>query len=243
MLGCIGRCLWIRRLSIIDPSYWENAFAAALVFQAFGAVLTCSQHADRLDRILYNLTGVSELEEWAGHMCYLGSVAALLCHALIRLESHRRVWIVYWRHVKPAMLTVPITLVLLCMSPKTDYELDHGLVNAETDYWLNCYWLVYCGTMTYLLMYGAKLFLQIRVDERSRCCANMFLVCIAFGVTACTVRMATLFNAHQWDIYAGSVMWFGTVVATTLMALAATKSWQNKVKYFTTHDAEKQAQQ
>ena len=39
---------------------------------------------------------------------------------------------------------------------------------VPTDFWLNMYWLLPCGPLTYLLGYGFRALLILRKDPRSR---------------------------------------------------------------------------
>ena len=46
---------------------------------------------------------------------------------------------------------------------------------CPTDFWLNTYWLLLCGTLIYLLGYGSRALLVLRKDPRSRRIANIYL--------------------------------------------------------------------
>ena len=62
--------------------------------------------------------------------------------------------------------------------------------DVPTDFWLNTYWLLLCGTLIYLLGYGSRALLVLRKDPRSRRIANVYLV-------ACGVRHHGVRRAHH----------------------------------------------
>ncbi len=62
-----------------------------------------------------------------------------------------------------------------------------------TDFWLNLYWLLLCGTLIYLLGYGIRATLVLRKDPRSRRIANFYLASSVFGIMACVVRITTAY--------------------------------------------------
>ena len=62
---------------------------------------------------------------------------------------------------------------------------------VPTDFWLSTYWLLLCGMLIYLLVYGSRALLILRRDPRSRRIANIYLLASASGVIACAIRIMT----------------------------------------------------
>jgi hypothetical protein len=58
---------------------------------------------------------------------------------------------------------------------------------VPTDFWLNMYWLLPCGSLTYLLGYGFRALLMLRKDPRSSRIANLYMIASASGIMACPV--------------------------------------------------------
>ena len=70
---------------------------------------------------------------------------------------------------------------------------------VPTDFWLNLYWLLLCGTLMYLLGYGIRATLVLRQDPRSRRIANFYLVVVGVRHLACIVRITTAYRAAIAD--------------------------------------------
>ena len=77
-----------------------------------------------------------------------------------------------------------------------------------TDFWLNTYWLLLCGTLIYLLGYGSRALLILRGDPRSRQIANIYLFASAMGIMACLVRIVTAFVPPLQTVQGGT--WCGS---------------------------------
>ena len=65
--------------------------------------------------------------------------------------------------------------------------------DVPTDFWLSLYWLLLCGMLIYLLVYGSRALLILRRDPRSRRIANIYLLASASGVVACAIRIITAY--------------------------------------------------
>ena len=93
---------------------------------------------------------------------------------------------------RPATLCIPLLLVTFSLGNGARiYKPDFFTV--PTDFWLNLYWLLLCGTLIYLLGYGIRALLVLRKDPRSRRIANIYLVASVSGIMACVVRITTAF--------------------------------------------------
>ena len=84
---------------------------------------------------------------------------------------------------RPATLCIPLLLVTFSLgNGAAIYRPD--FFDVPTDLWLNIYWLLLCGTLIYLLGYGARALLILRKDPRSRRVANIYLFASASGIMA-----------------------------------------------------------
>ena len=105
---------------------------------------------------------------------------------------------------------------------------------VPTDFWLNLYWLLLCGTLIYLLGYGIRATLVLRKDPRSRRIANFYLASSVFGILACVVRITTALRAAICRQPAGSTLvWIFACMCGAGFALASAHSWRIKTKWFT----------
>ena len=104
----------------------------------------------------------------------------------------------------------------LCPSPRllATFSLGNGaqiyradFFDVPTDFWLNMYWLLLCGTLIYLLGYGIRALLVLRKDERSRRIANVYLLASISGFIACLIRISTAFVTPLQHIEGGSLVW------------------------------------
>ena len=85
---------------------------------------------------------------------------------------------------RPATLCIPLLLVTFSVGNGARiYRPDFFTV--PTAFWLNLYWLLLCGTLIYLLVYGIRATLVLRTDPRSRTIANFYLASSVFGILAC----------------------------------------------------------
>ena len=76
---------------------------------------------------------------------------------------------------RPATLCIPLLLATFSLGNGAQiYRAD--FFDVPTDFWLNMYWLLLCGTLIYLLGYGIRALLVLRKDERSRRIANVYLL-------------------------------------------------------------------
>ena len=105
--------------------------------------------------------------------------------------------------------------------------------DVPTDFWLNTYWLLLCGTLIYLLAYGSRALLVLRKDPRSRRIANIYLAASISGIMACAVRITTAYVRPIQALEGGTLVWFFACMCGAGFALASAHSWRIKTKWFT----------
>ena len=132
---------------------------------------------------------------------------------------------------RPATLCIPLLLVTFSLGNGARiYKPDFFTV--PTDFWLNAYWLLLCGTLIYLLVYGIRATLVLRKDPRSRRIANFYLVASVCGIMACIVRITTSFVPSPADLAGGNLVWLFACLCGAVFALASAHSWRIKTKWF-----------
>ncbi|WP_099023055.1 hypothetical protein [Mycolicibacterium palauense] len=231
-LGCIAWSLWIRRVTW--KCRWEVAATLNIALQGAAVALMSPLASETVGRLLHNLTGKWNLEDYIGHDCYIVAASAIVYNAVGRLQEDNAMQRRFKQHVeRPATLCIPVLLALFTVgNGAAVYRSDFFTV--PTDLWLSMYWLVLCGTLAYLLVYGSRALLILRTDPRSRVVANIYLIASVSGLFACAVRIITaavptlqaLPSAHL-------LVWFFACSCGAGFALASAHSWRIKTKWFT----------
>jgi hypothetical protein len=230
-LCCIAWSLWIRRVTW--SSRWEVAATLNIALQGGAVVLMSPWASETVGVALHSLTGKWNLEDYIGHDLYIVAASAVVYNALGRLQDDHSLQRSFKQWVeRPATLCIPLLLVTFWLGNGAKvYYAD--FFKAPTDFWLNMYWLLLCGTLIYLLGYGARALLVLRQDPRSRRVANVYLVASAAGVAACVVRLATAFipPLQAWD-NGPALVWVFACMCGAGFAITSAESWRNKTKWF-----------
>jgi hypothetical protein len=230
-LVCMAWSLWIRRMTW--GCRWEVAATLNIALQA-GAVLLMSPLAsETIGQWLHSLTGIWNLEDYIGHDLYVVAASAIVYNALGRLQDDNAMQTAFKQYVeRPATLCIPLLLATFSMGNGAKvYRSDFFTVAC--DFWLSAYWLLLCGTLIYLLGYGARALLVLRQDPRSRRIANIYLLASASGIIACTIRIITAYVPPLAELEGGKLVWFFACCCAAGFALTSAHSWRIKTKWFT----------
>jgi hypothetical protein len=229
-LASISWSLWIRRVTW--HCRWEVAATLNIALQGAAVALMSPLSSDTLGVVLHNLTGEWNLQNYIGHDCYIVAASAIVYNAVGRLEDDHALQESFKQYVeRPATLCIPLLLATFTLSygSKT-YARDFFAL--PTDFWLSVYWVLLCGTLAYLLVFGSRALLVLRKDPRSSHIANLYLGASASGVAACAVRIITaLIPPFQVPLTTGLV-WFFACSCGAGFALTSAHSWWQKVKWF-----------
>jgi hypothetical protein len=231
-LCCIAWSLWIRRVTW--SSRWEVAATLNIALQGGAVVLMSPWASETVGVALHSLTGKWNLEDYIGHDLYIVAASAVVYNALGRLQDDHSLQSSFKQWVeRPATLCIPLLLVTFWLGNGARvYRPD--FFKAPTDFWLNTYWLLLCGTLIYLLGYGARALLVLRKDPRSRRIANIYLVASAAGVAACLVRLVTAYVPPLQAMDGGTTLiWVFACMCGAGFAITSAQSWRMKTKWFT----------
>jgi hypothetical protein len=234
-LCCIAWSLWIRRVTW--TSRWEVAATLNIALQGLAVVLMSPWASETLGVALHALTGKWNLEDFIGHDAYIVAASAVIYNALGRLQEDDDLRRSFKQWVEmPATLCIPLLLVTFSLGNGARiYKAD--FFQVPTDFWLNMYWLILCGMLIYLLVYGSRALLILRKDPRSRRIANIYLIASAAGIAACIVRLATAFIPPLQSMNAGSALvWVFACMCGAGFALTSAESWRMKTRWFTKVD-------
>jgi hypothetical protein len=229
-LASIAWSLWIRRVTW--HCRWEVAATLNIALQGCAVALMSPLCAETLGVVLHNTTGEWNLQNYVGHDCYVVAASAIVYNAVGRLEEDDALQKSFKQYVeRPATLCIPLLLATFSLSyGSRTYASDFFAL--RTDFWLTVYWLLLCGTLSYLLVFGSRALLVLRKDPRSRNIANLYLVASASGISACVVRMITaLIPALQGPLGA-ALVWLFACACGAGFALTSAQSWRQKVKWF-----------
>jgi hypothetical protein len=228
--ACIAWSLWIRRVTW--SCRWEVAATLNIALQGLAVLLMSPMASETLGHWLHALTGMWNLEDYIGHDMYIVAASAVVYNALGRLQDDHVMQKTFKQYVEiPATLCIPLLLATFSLGNGARiYRPD--FFEVPTDFWLNMYWLLLCGTLIYLLGYGARALLVLRKDPRSRRIANVYLVASISGIAACLVRIVTAFVPQWQAIEGGTLVWVFACGCGAGFALASAHSWRIKTKWF-----------
>ena len=229
-LASIAWSLWIRRVTW--HCRWEVAATLNIALQGSAVALMSPLASHTLGVALHNITGEWNLQNYVGHDCYVVAASAIVYNAVGRLEEDDALQKSFKQYVeRPATLCIPLLLATFSLSyGSRTYASDFFAL--RTDFWLTVYWLLLCGTLSYLLVFGSRALLVLRKDPRSRNIANLYLVASASGISACVVRMITaLIPALQGPLGA-ALVWLFACACGAGFALTSAQSWRQKVRWF-----------
>jgi hypothetical protein len=229
-LVCITWSLWIRRVTW--SCRWEVAATLNIALQGIAVLLMSPWASETIGHWLHALTGMWNLEDYIGHDAYIVAASAVIYNALGRLADDHAMQKSFKLYVeRPATICIPLLLATFSLGNGARiYKPD--FFEVPTDFWLNTYWLLLCGTLIYLLVYGARALLVLRHDPRSRTIANIYLVASASGIIACAVRITTAYVTPLQTIEGGTVVWIFACLCGAGFALTSAQSWRMKTKWF-----------
>jgi hypothetical protein len=230
-IACIGWSLWIRRVTW--TCRWEVAATLNIALQGAAVLLMSPFASETLGHWLHALTGKWNLEDYLGHDCYIVAASAIVYNTLGRLADDDAMQRSFKQYVeRPATLCIPLLLVTFSIGNGAHiYAADFFTV--PTDFWLNLYWLLLCGTLIYLLVYGIRATLVLRKDPRSRTIANFYLAASVCGILACIVRITTAYAPALQTVAGSTLVWVFACMCGAGFALASAHSWRIKTKWFT----------
>jgi hypothetical protein len=229
-LASIGWSLWIRRVTW--RCRWEVAATLNIALQGLAVALMSPMASQTLGVALHRITGEWNLQNYIGHDCYIIAASAIVYNAVGRLEEDDSLQRSFKQWVeRPATLCIPLLLAAFSLSYASK-TFASDFFALPTDFWLTVYWLLLCGTLSYLLIFGSRALLVLRKDPRSRNVANLYLIASASGISACAVRIVTaLIPAFQGPVGAGLVWTFACMCGAGF-ALTSAQSWRQRMRWF-----------
>jgi AraC-like DNA-binding protein len=224
--------IWLRRWTLRARTdrarFAERSLTVSLICQLCGLFLMTPLSARTAGRLLHALTGQWNLDCFAAHWLYIGSVALVGVHVASRLDISDGYLRRRFRQTfgLPMTIIVPISLALFTQSPAAaQYWPD--LFYSHTDHWLDAYWTLVAAFGIYLLLYVIRALAIVRTDPRHRASADVYLTGCAVGILACVLRVLTTWLDFDTASYV-SWYWFGACAFAAAFSYSAGKSWQKK---------------
>lgn len=230
-LLCIAWSLWIRRVTW--TCRWEVAATLNIALQGCAVVLISPWASATLGVWLHRVTGKWNIEDWIGHICYIVAASAIVYNAISRLDDDEALRAKFRSHVEyPATLCIALLLTVLSLSNVSNvYCAD--FLDARSDGWLAVYWMLLCGFLTYLLVYGSRALLILRRSPSSRTIAGLYLLASASGILACLAG-AVISVVPAFQTSRGSLLvWVLAAACGGGFALISAHSWRIKLRWFT----------
>lgn len=235
-LGCLASlvalilviyALWVRRWTW--RVQWEIAATLNVVLQSVELVILSSLLNYNLDSALHRLTGVWNLTDLIGHLCYMFGLMAVLYSVVGRLDmSYERFsWLVNTRIALPASMFIPFVICLFFYGG-LGREYSPDLTLAEPSRWLMVYWWTYVAGIVYLLVQALAVILALRKDPDQKRPATVYLVAICVSLASCL-----LFVLDAPLDLDERVQWVSIRVELAAYAVAASYSWRTRVKALT----------
>lgn len=228
-LACAAASLWTRRLTWGCP--WEVAPTLGIALYSVGAVLTSPLATTITGPALYAVTRIWHLNDYLGHICYIGAAGAIVCAALSRLVDDDILRASIRRLELSAILVITAMLAALGMSD-TNSGYYPDMYDVPVDTWLAVYWLLINGMLMYLFICAARELLILRQDERSRPTADIFIVGSVFGFLACVAGLANTLMPQLHAMGADAVVWLFSCSSAVSVIAGAAYSWRTKMRPF-----------
>lgn len=229
-LACIAVSLWIRRVTW--RCRWEVAATLNIALQGAAVALMSPLAADTIGVGLYRLTGEWNLQNYMGHDCYIVAASAIVYNSVGRVTDDGALQRSFKQYVeRPATLCIPLLLATFTLSRGSRVH-TRDFFALPTDFWLSVYWVMLCGTLAYLLVFGSRALLVLRQDPRSRNIAHMYLIFSASGIGACVVRIFTAVIPAFQGTATTAMVWFFCCACGAGFALTSAQSWRQRVRWF-----------
>lgn len=218
--------LWVRR----DTwwSRWEIGITLAITLEACALVLMSPWAAETLGPWVQRATRMWNLQQLAGHICFVVAVAANIYHVLPRLADFDRIRPLFRRHVEWPVWIGVVAMVAVFVTADAGYRPDGFSTSGGGGVWASVYWVLFCGLLIFLSSYATRLLLLVRSDPRAKETVELYTASSAFALAALVAQLSTTWS--QSDV--SSLVWLCGCVSVTIFAYGSARSWKAKAAWF-----------
>jgi hypothetical protein len=197
-------CLWLRRKTWRQP--WDRTVLIAVILHTLGYALCIPSAYHYIGRWLFELTGVTHLRDFLGHMAFMAASVTITYAVASRLLPDRRAVERFMLRVEyPGAAAAGAMLAcLLCSSLTKDRpRVPADFFSIRPDGWLSAYLLILAAMNLYLTHVFLELLYILREDPRNKFVANAFIWStriwgIAFVVVAVNATGAGVSSLWVW---------------------------------------------
>ncbi|WP_067976727.1 hypothetical protein [Mycolicibacter icosiumassiliensis] len=219
--------LWVRR----DTwwSRWEIGITLAIALETVALVLMSPWAAETLGPDLQRVTRIWNIQQLAGHICFVVAIAANIYHVLARLAAFDQFRPLFRRHVRLPVWAGTLAMVALFIVADAGYRPDGFSSLGGGGAWARAYWVLLSLLLIYLSGYATRVLSMLRSDPRAVETVGLYTASAAFAVAAI---MALLSNAwSKADV--SPLIWLCACISVAIFAFGSARSWQAKAAWFT----------
>ncbi|KKB99296.1 hypothetical protein [Mycolicibacter arupensis] len=219
--------LWVR--GDTWRSRWEFGITLAIALETIGLVLMSPWAAETLGPAAHSTLRVWNIQQLAGHICFVIAVAANIYHVLARLADFDRFRPLFRRHVRlPVQLGI-VAMVATFVVADAGYRPDGFSTLGGDGAWARGYWALLSLLMMYLAGYATRVLLMLRSDPRAKETIELYTASTAFAVAGIMAMMSNAWT--KADV--SPLIWLCTCTSVTIFAYGSARSWRAKAAWFT----------
>jgi hypothetical protein len=213
----------------------EQAITHSIVMQALAIFLQVPPFNDLPAALMYRITGQYNLEAFVGYGLALGSIGSIAYHFTAMIKDDDDLRRSFKRNVElPIILCLALMFAFLQSGAGVRIN-DSLFYLAPHDNWLKLYWLTFCITSVWMILYSLRGIRVVRHYPSSRGVMTIFLCASYSGIAGIMVRTVQAivqpsFLHGALGLAAASVFGCGSML---LWTGGAAYSWARRVRWFT----------
>lgn len=217
-------CLWVRKATW--PSHWDGSATNSIVLLTINVLMMTPAIGMPLSPHIHKYTGVWNIEELFGHICYIGALMGFLAMATLRTTlPHPALQKFLRRNIELlGAFFVPMAVALFVYGGGGDENLGDLVMHGPTIR-MYPYWILVGVTSLYLSTVLTVVFWDLRRSRVCRFTCTLYLIGCHLSLLNFVFGIAIIFTPS-----ASIPMWVSIRVELIVFAIAATVSWTRRVK-------------
>ncbi|OMC55446.1 hypothetical protein A5747_13740 [Mycobacterium sp. IS-836] len=219
-----GRCLWVRKATW--RSKWDGSATNSIVLLTINILMMTPPISLRISPVLYKLTGVWNVEQLLGHICYIGAIMGFIAMGTLRLRMTDRGRQRFLRRNIQTVgaFFVPMGVALFIWGGGEGENLG-DLVFDRPSPTMYPYWLLLIATSTYLTVVLIAILHELNRNPVNRVTAKIYLLGSYLALLNGFMAVLFLFSPANCTCW-----WCGIRAELVIFALAAAASWTKPAK-------------